>query len=80
MSAKARRCYDQEALSRLLTDDRVLIGLSDGGAHNDMLCDAGHATAVLDIWVRQKRALTLEKAIAKMNSVSALIGIADAGG
>ena len=72
--------YDQAGLARLITDDRVLIGLSDGGAHNDMLCDAGYTTAVLDIWVRQRRALTLEKAIAKMTSVPAdFIGIADRG-
>ena len=72
--------YDQEGLERLITDDRVLIGLSDGGAHNDMLCDAGYATAVLDIWVRQRKALTLEKAISKLTSVPArFLGLAGRG-
>ena len=72
--------YDQEGLERLIKDDRVLIGLSDGGAHNDMLCDAGYTTAVLDIWVRQRRALTLEKAVSKMTSVPArLMGMQDRG-
>ena len=72
--------YDQEGLERLIKDDRVLIGLSDGGAHNDMLCDAGYATAVLDIWVRQRKALTLEKAVSKMTSVPArLLGMRDRG-
>ena len=72
--------YDQEGLERLVKDDRVLIGLSDGGAHNDMLCDAGYATAVLDIWVRQRGALTLEKAVSKMTAVPArLMGMRDRG-
>lgn len=71
---------DPEGLERLITDDRVLIGLSDGGAHNDMLCDAGYTTAVLDIWVRQRQALTLERAIAKLTSVPAdFLGLADRG-
>jgi N-acyl-D-amino-acid deacylase len=72
--------YDIEGLERLIKDDRVLIGLSDGGAHNDMLCDAGYATAVLDIWVRQRKALTLEKAVRKMTAVPAqLMGMRDRG-
>ena len=72
--------YDPQGLERLVTDDRVLLGLSDGGAHNDMLCDAGYTTAVLDIWVRQRRALTLEKAVSKMTSVPArFLGMRDRG-
>ena len=72
--------YDQEGLERLMKDDRVLIGLSDGGAHNDMLCDAGYTTAVLDIWVRQRQALTLENAVSKMTSVPArLLGMRERG-
>ena len=34
--------------TRLITDDRCLIGLSDGGAHVDFICDVGYATALLD--------------------------------
>ena len=72
--------YDHDGLKRLMTDDRVLIGLSDGGAHNDMLCDAGYTTAVLDIWVRQRRALTLEKAVSKLTSAPArLLGMRERG-
>lgn len=72
--------FDQEGLERLMKDDRVLIGLSDGGAHVDMLCDAGYATAVIDIWVRQRKALTLEKAVSKMTSVPArLMGMRERG-
>jgi N-acyl-D-amino-acid deacylase len=72
--------YDQAGVERLVTDDRFLIGLSDGGAHVDFLCDAGYATAVLDIWVRQREALTLEQAVHKLTAVpAALFGIPSRG-
>jgi len=72
--------YDQAGVERLVTEDRFLIGLSDGGAHVDVLCDAGYATALLDIWVRQRQALTLEQAIHKLTAVpAALFGIPQRG-
>jgi len=72
--------YDDAGVERLITDDRFLIGLSDGGAHVDVLCDAGYATAVLDIWVRQREALTLEQAVHKLTAVpAALFGILQRG-
>jgi len=71
---------DPEGVKRLVTDDRCLIGLSDGGAHVDFICDAGYSTAVLDIWVRQHQALTLEKAVHKLTAVPAkLFGIPNRG-
>ncbi|UCF95132.1 MAG: amidohydrolase family protein, partial [Desulfobacterales bacterium] len=72
--------YDIDGVERLVTDDRFMIGLGDGGAHVQMLCDAGYATALLEIWVRQRQALTLEKAVQKLTSVPAtLYGIPDRG-
>lgn len=72
--------YDQDGVARLVSDDRFLIGLSDGGAHVDFLCDAGYATALLDIWVRQRQVLTLEKAVHKLTAVpAALFGIPNRG-
>jgi N-acyl-D-aspartate/D-glutamate deacylase len=68
--------FDAAGIERLVTDDRLLIGLSDGGAHVDVICDVGYATALLDIWVRQRQALTLEKAVHKLTAVPAtLFGI-----
>ena len=46
--------FDPAGIERLITDDRCLIGLSDGGAHVDFICDVGYATALLDLWVRQR--------------------------
>ena len=72
--------YDREGVKRLVTNDKFMIGLGDGGAHVQMLCDAGYTTAVLQIWVREQKALTLEKAVQKLTSVPAkLYGIPDRG-
>jgi N-acyl-D-aspartate/D-glutamate deacylase len=72
--------YDIEGVERLVIQDRFMIGLGDGGAHVQMLCDAGYATALLELWVRRRHALTLEKAVQKLTSVpAALFGITDRG-
>jgi N-acyl-D-aspartate/D-glutamate deacylase len=72
--------YDMDGVERLVTEDKFMIGLGDGGAHVQMLCDAGYATALLEIWVRQRKALTLEKAVQKLTSVPAtLYGIPERG-
>jgi N-acyl-D-aspartate/D-glutamate deacylase len=72
--------YDEAGVERLVRDERFLIGLSDGGAHVDVLCDAGYATALLDIWVRQREVLSLEQAVHKLTAVpAALFGIPDRG-
>jgi len=72
--------FDPAGIERLVTDDRCLIGLSDGGAHVDFICDVGYATALLDLWVRRRQALSLEKAVHKLTQVPATIfGIPDRG-
>lgn len=71
---------DPEGVERLVKDDRTMIGLSDGGAHVDFICDVGYAMALLDIWVRQRQALTLEKAVHKLTAVpAAMFGIPNRG-
>lgn len=59
---------DPEGVRPLVTDPRFLIGLSDGGAHVDQLCDAGYATYLLGKWVRQWQALTLEEGVRRLTS------------
>jgi N-acyl-D-aspartate/D-glutamate deacylase len=72
--------FDPAGIERLVRDDRCLIGLSDGGAHVDVICDVGYATALLDIWVRQREVLSLEKAVHKLTQVPAtLFGIPNRG-
>jgi N-acyl-D-aspartate/D-glutamate deacylase len=65
--------FDPAGIERLITDDRCLIGLSDGGAHVDFICDVGYATALLDLWVRQRKVLSLERAVHKLTQVPATV-------
>jgi N-acyl-D-amino-acid deacylase len=72
--------YYEEGVRRLITDPRTAIGVSDAGAHVDMVCDAGYCTYLLGTWVREKRALSLERAVARLTSeIAALWGIKDRG-
>src|SRR5579859_2471718 len=59
---------NEDRMPELISDPRTMVGLSDGGAHVDMLCDAGYATYLLGRWVREKQALTLEHAVKRITS------------
>jgi N-acyl-D-aspartate/D-glutamate deacylase len=52
-----------EEIGDLLADKRVLLGLSDAGAHASQLCDACYSTDLLGHWVRERHALSLEDAV-----------------
>jgi len=72
--------YHEEGIQQLITDPRTLIGLSDGGAHVDMLCDAGYTTYLLGNWVRNREAMTLEFAVKRITSEPAnFFGIRERG-
>jgi N-acyl-D-aspartate/D-glutamate deacylase len=69
-----------DRMTELLNNPSVLIGLGDGGAHVDMLCDAGYPTYLLGTWVRERGVLTLEQAVRRLTSDPAdLFGIRDRG-
>ncbi len=69
-----------DRMRELLNDRSVLLGLGDGGAHLDMLCDSGYPTYVLGTWVRERKVLTLEEAVRRMTSDPAdFYGIRDRG-
>ncbi|MBI3759685.1 MAG: amidohydrolase family protein [Deltaproteobacteria bacterium] len=59
---------NEDRIPELISDPRTLVGLSDGGAHVDMLCDAGYATYLLGTWVRERSAMTLERAVQRITS------------
>jgi N-acyl-D-aspartate/D-glutamate deacylase len=59
---------NEDLIPELITDPRALIGLSDGGAHVDMLCDAGYCTYLLGTWVRDKQVMTLERAVQRLTA------------
>ena len=69
-----------DRMTELLNDPNILIGLGDGGAHVDMLCDCGYPTYLLGTWVREREALSLEEAIRRLTSDPAdMFGITDRG-
>ena len=71
---------DESRIPELIRDPRTMIGLSDGGAHVDMLCDAGYCTYLLGTWVREREALTLEHAVKRITTdPAAMLGITQRG-
>lgn len=69
-----------DRMAELLNNDSILIGLGDGGAHVDMLCDSGYPTYLLGTWVRERGILTLEEAVRRLTSDPAdMFGIRDRG-
>ncbi|HJU28749.1 MAG TPA: amidohydrolase family protein, partial [Candidatus Binataceae bacterium] len=71
---------NEERVARKFSDPRTMIGISDGGAHVDMLCNAGYPTYLIGTFVRDKQALPLELAVKRITSEPAkFFGIADRG-
>ena len=69
-----------DRMAEILNNPAMLLGLGDGGAHLDMLCDSGYPTYVLGMWVRERKVLTLEEAVRRMTSDPAdFFGIKDRG-
>jgi N-acyl-D-aspartate/D-glutamate deacylase len=57
---------DVAEVGSLLTEDHVVLGLTDAGAHVDQLCDAPSPTDLLGTWVRERELLPLEQAVRKL--------------
>jgi N-acyl-D-amino-acid deacylase len=69
-----------DRMAEILNNPAMLLGLGDGGAHLDMLCDSGYPTYVLGTWVRERNVLSLEEAVRRMTSDPAdFFGIKDRG-
>jgi N-acyl-D-aspartate/D-glutamate deacylase len=69
-----------DEIGALLRDDRAVLGLSDAGAHASQICDACFSTHLLGVWVREKRALSLEQAVRRLTAHAAnVFRIADRG-
>ena len=62
---------DPEEVARLLTEDHVVLGLTDAGAHVDQLCDAPLPTDLLGNWVRERELMPLERAVRKLTGEAA---------
>ena len=71
---------DEDGVAELIANDGTLISLSDAGAHNSLLCDAGYAMHLFGHWVREKGLFDLPTAIRKVTSDPAdVYGIIDRG-
>jgi N-acyl-D-amino-acid deacylase len=69
-----------DRMAEILNNPAMLLGLGDGGAHLDMLCDSGYPSYMLGTWVREKKVLSLEHAVQRMTSDPAdFFGIRDRG-
>ncbi|PWT73200.1 MAG: amidohydrolase [Proteobacteria bacterium] len=69
-----------DRMKEILGNRDFLIGLGDGGAHVDMLCDSGYPTYLLGTWVRDQKALSLEEGVRRLTSDPAdFYGIRDRG-
>ncbi len=74
---------DHEAIRTMLEHSASVVGLSDGGAHCGLICDASFPTYLLTHWVRDRARgdrLPLEHVINKQTKVTAdVYGLGDRG-
>jgi N-acyl-D-aspartate/D-glutamate deacylase len=67
---------DPAAVSRLLTADGCVLGLSDAGAHVGQLCDAMMPVDYLSRWVRDRGVATVEAGVRRLTGELAdMIGL-----
>jgi len=74
---------DHEAIREMITHPFTILGLSDGGAHCGLICDASMPTYLLTHWVRDRsrgERLALETAVALQTGRTAdAYGLSDRG-
>ena len=64
---------EMEAVERMLTNENVVLGLGDSGAHCGMIMDASLPTFFLTYWIRERGLFGLENAIRKLTSEPASV-------
>ena len=71
---------DLDAVAEMLTDDTIVLGLADSGAHVGQILDASQPTFFLTYWIREQELLSIERAIQRLSSDGAkLFGLTDRG-
>jgi N-acyl-D-amino-acid deacylase len=71
---------DEEAVGRLLRHPASLVSLSDAGAHLTFFNDAGFGLHLIGHWARDRAAMSIEEAIAKLTAQPArLFGLSGRG-
>lgn len=78
--ATVMRNGDDDEVAELVAHPAAMIGASDAGAHILANTDSCYAVWTLQHWVRERKALTLERAVAKLTGDQArLLGLTDRG-
>src|SRR5436309_3037874 len=71
---------DTEAVAQILGSPYAVVGLSDGGAHVQFHSNVSNPTRLLGYWVREKKIMSLERAVQRLTFDSAsAFGIYDRG-
>jgi N-acyl-D-amino-acid deacylase len=71
---------DIPLLTRILRTEGCVLGLSDAGAHNSGICDAGLPVDFLANWVRDRSLMPIEQGVRKVTGELAdFIGVTDRG-
>jgi N-acyl-D-aspartate/D-glutamate deacylase len=71
---------NEDTLTEFFADDRMLVSISDAGAHSDMICDACFATYFLGHWSRDLGRVPLERAVSILTGRAAeFLGFTDRG-
>lgn len=69
-----------DAIGEMLTDDVVLMGLADAGAHVGQILDASQPTWFLTHWSRDTGTIPIERAVQRLTSETAdFVGLAGRG-
>ena len=71
---------DESGLLRILKSPVTITGISDAGAHLQMMASGDYTSYFLDHWVRETGSFTLEEGVAKLTSQPAeFLGLTDRG-
>ena len=71
---------DEEELSAILAEDQLVLGGSDAGAHLSQLCDSCFPSYLLEYWVHERGAISIERAVRLLTGhTAAVYGLDDRG-
>jgi len=71
---------DFPAISEMLTDPRMMLGLADSGAHVGQILDASQPTFFLSYWIRERGLMSIGEGVHQLTGRPAsLFGFADRG-
>lgn len=71
---------DPKVVEEIVTNPYSIPGVSDAGAHVDILAGYGYPGDLLSIWVRERGAMKLEEAVRRLTSLpAAVVGLTDRG-